>query len=226
VSRPEETILKSESGLGLKQKGDKKFSFNPPAGSLVLTDRRLIFAESGGEFAKRIVAGALLGGIVGSEAIRAMTKVKAEDLDKAFERPNSFQMNLDDILEVKTERVLGASFLSVQWNAPERPKALLYRSGFVSAFGGFDQWVSAVNAAKQSQSIPERPPAPPQAGPYYAVPEPSGLAPNPPQPLQTTPTYSPSTSLPVQPNTKFCIYCGARIPETASFCSACGKKQE
>jgi hypothetical protein len=225
MSRPAETILKSESGIGLQQKGTKKYRFNPPAGSLVLTDSRLIFAESGGEFAKRLVAGTLLGGIVGSEAMKAMTKVKAEELDKTLESPNSFQVKLHDILEVKTEKMLGASLLSVQWNAPERPKALLYRLGLVSGFGGFDQWVDAVNAAKQ-QAIPERSPAPPQADPYYAVPVPSGVAPSPPQPLQTTPPYTLSTSLPVQPNTKFCIYCGARISETASFCGACGKKQE
>ena len=138
----------TESGFGLKQRGDKKYRFNPPAGTLVLTDRRFIFAQSGGEFAKRLLAGGLLGGIIGSEALKAMTKVKAEDLDKAIERPESFQVNLQDIMEVKTERQLGTALLSVQWNAPEKPKALLYRSGAISAFKGFDDWVKAIQTAK------------------------------------------------------------------------------
>ncbi|MFH0849116.1 MAG: hypothetical protein V1857_06410 [archaeon] len=148
MSRPEETVLRSESGFGLKQRGDKKYRFNPPAGTLILTDTRLIFAQSGGEFAKRLVAGGLLGGIIGSEALGAMTKVKPEELDKALERQDSFQLNLQDISEVKTERQLGAALLSVQWNAPDKPKALLYRTGVASGLKGFDEWIKAIQDAK------------------------------------------------------------------------------
>ena len=226
MSRPEETILKTESGLSLHQKGLKKYNFNPPLGTLVLTDSRLIFAQSEGAFAKRVVAGSLLGGMIGSEVLRGMTKIKPEELDKALARPESFQVNLQDILEVKTEKELLAGLLTVEWNAAGKTKAQFNRAGTYSGFKGFDDWVSAVNAAKQRQVIPQRPPMPPQVGPYYGVPVSSSPAPSPPQPLQTTPPYTPSASLPVQPNTKFCIYCRARIPETASFCGACGKKQE
>jgi len=144
MTSPEETILKNESGIGLKQKGDKKYRFNPPAGTLVLTDRRLIFAQSGGEFAKLL----LFGGIIGSEALKAMTRVKAEDLDKALEKAESFQLNLQDISEVKTERQLGAALLSVQWNTPSESKALLYRTGSISGFKGFDDWIKAIQDAK------------------------------------------------------------------------------
>jgi hypothetical protein len=91
-----------------------------------------------------------LGGIVGSEALKAMTKVKAEELDKALERPESFQVNLQDITEVKTERQLGAALLSVQWNSPEKPKALLYRSGMISGFQGFDDWIKAIQKSEGS----------------------------------------------------------------------------
>jgi hypothetical protein len=78
----------------------------------------------------------------------AMTKVKPEELDKALERSESFQVNLQDILEVKTERQLGAALLSIQWNAPEKTKALLYRTGAVSGFKGFDDWIKAIQDAE------------------------------------------------------------------------------
>ncbi len=148
MSRPDEAILVTESGFGLKQRGDKKYRFNPPAGTLILTDKRLIFAQSGGEFAKRLLAGGRLGGIIGSEALRAMTKVKAEELDKALEKSESFEVKLQDISEVKTERQLGAALLSLQWNDPEKPKALLYRTGMISGFQGFDDWIKAIQDVK------------------------------------------------------------------------------
>jgi len=153
MSNPEETVLKSESGFGLREKGDKKYRFNPPAGTLILTDKRLIFAQSGESLAKRMVAGGLLGEI----GMKAMTKVKPEELDKALERPESFQLNLQDISEVKSERKLGTPFLSVQWS-PDKPKALLYKMG---SYGlkGFDGWTKAIQDARistpasQSESV-------------------------------------------------------------------------
>ncbi len=147
MASPEETILKTEP-FGLKQRGDKKYRFNPPAGTLILTDMRLIFAQSGGEFAKRLVAGGLFGGIIGGKLLGAMTKVKPEELDKALERQDSFQLNLQDISEVKTERQLGGPLLSVQWSAPDKPKAVLYRSGVAGSLKGFDEWIKAIQDAK------------------------------------------------------------------------------
>jgi len=32
MARSEETMVRSESGFGLKQRGDNKYRFNPPAG--------------------------------------------------------------------------------------------------------------------------------------------------------------------------------------------------
>ncbi len=149
MASPEETILKTEP-FGLKQRGDKKYRFNPPAGTLILTDMRLIFTQSGGEFAKRLGASGLLGlgGLIGSKVVGAMTKFKPEELDKALDRPESFQLNLQDISEVKTEKQLGTALLSVQGNAPDKPKALLYRSNVASGHKGFDEWIKAIQDAK------------------------------------------------------------------------------
>jgi hypothetical protein len=149
MSRPEETVLNSESGLGLKQRGDKKYSFNPPAGTLILTDKRLIFAQSDKGLAKRMVAGGLLGDV----GLKAMTKVKPEELDKALERPESFQLNLQEIIEAKTEKKLGTPYLSVQSCASDTPRAMFYRAAPVSSgfhLRGFDEWAKAIQDAKTS----------------------------------------------------------------------------
>jgi hypothetical protein len=147
MSRPEETVLNSESGIGLKQRGDKKYSFNPPAGTLILTDKRLIFAQSDKGLAKRMVAGGLLGNL----GLTAMTKVKPEELDKALERPESFQLNLQEISEAKTEKKLGTPYLSVQSSAPDNPNAMFYRVTAASFhLKGFDEWAKAIQDAKIS----------------------------------------------------------------------------
>lgn len=218
MSHPEEAVLKTESGIGPKQRGDKKYRFNPPMGTLILTDRRLIFAESGGEFAKRLVAGGLLG-IIGSEALRGVTKVKAEELDKALERSESFQVNLKDISEVKTEKQLGVSFLSVQWSAPQQQKALFYRTGVFSSFVGFDEWINQILTAKQRLTIPVAP------SPSQEVPSPYSTHP------QTQPSYDPAiANPPATPqgvtSTVFCTNCGARMASTDLFCRSCGTKQK
>lgn len=141
----EETILKTESGLGLKERGGKKYRFNPPAGTLILTDRRLIFAQSGEGLAKRMVAAGLLGSI----ALKSMMKVKPEELDKALERPESFQLSLPDISEATIEKQLTTPFLAVKWKAPENPKAVFYKVGVYSGLKGlFDEWVKAIQDAK------------------------------------------------------------------------------
>jgi hypothetical protein len=227
LSRPEETIIKSESGIGLRQKGEKKYRFNPPAGTLILTDERLIFARSGGELGKRLFAGGF--GILGAGALlRSMTKINPEELDKALEKPESFQLKLQDISEVKTERMLGSALLSVQCpNAAERPKVQFYREGAVSPLRGFDQWIEATNLArvmaKQRETIP---PTPRQASPSYYAPAPGPVTATPPQRPETTSSSSPPTSPQVEANMKFCMHCGAQIPESNSFCGVCGQKQE
>ena len=113
-------------------------------GTLILTTMRLIFAQSGEGLAKRMAAGGLLGDL----GLKALTKVKPEELDKALERPDSLQFNFQDISEVKTEKQLGTALLSVQGNAPDKPKALLYRSNVASGHKGFDEWIKAIQDAK------------------------------------------------------------------------------
>ena len=185
-----ETILKIEAGYVLQQKGGEKHVFNPPTGTLILTDRRFIFAQSDVGLAERAMAGSV-GLVIGSEALRVMSTVKPEQLNKAFEKPESFYVNLTDILEVKAERQLTAAGLIIRWNAPGEMKAAFYKAGMITGLGLPKDWVEAINAAKERQLTSRSAAAPP-----------------------------------TEPGTKFCMYCGARMPETGAYCGACGKKQE
>jgi len=210
-----EIVLKTESGYVLRQKGDKKHTFNPPMGTLILTDKRFIFAQANVGIGKRLAAGSL-GLIAGSEALKVMSTVKPEQLDAVFKMPESFFANLTDILEVSVGRTLGSSYLVVRWNAPGETKAQFYKEGMVTGLSLPKAWVDEINAAKQRLMNPTVPPA---------------LRTQPPDnvPSQMTPTYGvPSAPAPPQSAaaTKFCIYCGARIPETNAFCGVCGKKQD
>lgn len=191
--------------------------FNPPTGTLILTDRRFIFAQASVGVAKRLVAGSL-GLVVGSEALRVMSTVKPEQLDAVFKMPESFFVNLADVLEVKVGRTLGSSFLLIRWNAPGEMKAQFYKAGMITGLSLPQDWVDQINAAKERLMIPGGPPTP-QMQPSYSVPS------------QMPPSYGasvPSAPPAQQPttHTKFCVYCGAKMLETNVFCGACGKKQE
>lgn len=129
-------MLRTESGINLYQKGEKKYRFNPPGGTLLLTNERVIFAQSGGEFAKRLVAGSLLGGIIGSEAMRTVTKVPKEQIDEALQRPDSFEIHLQDITNVGQKSELGAKLLQIDSQTPGAEKGYVYRQGVSPALRG------------------------------------------------------------------------------------------
>jgi len=114
-------------------------------------------------------------------------------LNKAFEKPESFYVNLTDILEVKAERQLTSAGLIVKWNGPGEMKAAFYKTGMITGMGLPNDWVEAINTAKQRQ-------------------------------LTSRDTVA-SSEPDAETDAKFCMYCGARIPEKAAFCVACGKKQ-
>lgn len=212
-----ETILKTESGYVLRQRGDKKHTFNPPTGTLILTDRRFIFAQASVGAGKRLVAGSL-GLVVGSETLRVMSTVQPEQLEAVFRMPESFFVNLADILEVNAGRTLGSSFLLIGWNARGETKAQFYKAGMVTGLSLPQDWVDEINAAKERLMIPGGPTTP-QMQPPYSVP-----SQRPTSDVAAVPS-APPTPQPAA-DKKFCMHCGARMPETNVFCGACGKKQE
>lgn len=212
MSHLEETVLRTESGMVLYQKGEKKYRFNPPAGTLILTDQRVIFAQSGGEFAKRLVAGGLLGGIVGSEAMRMTTKVAKEQLDEALQRPDSFEIHLQDITSVGQKSEFGAKLLMIDSRAQGVEKGYVNRQGGLSAMKGFEDWITDINAAKQR--APSGYQQPPQ---QYAAPPP-----------QQAPggKFCSNCGQVVGPQDRFCLNCGAGLQQAPqqTTCPKCGNQ--
>ncbi len=219
MSHLEETVLRTESGINLNQKGEKKYRFNPPGGTLLLTDQRVIFAQSGGEFAKRLVAGGILGGIVGSEAMRMATKVSKEQLDEALQRPESFEVHLQDITNLGQKSELGAHLMMIESRAAGVEKAHLYRQGGLSGLKGFDEWITDINAAKQRTLGAYQPQTTQQqyqqSPPHYAAPAPM---------VQATPSgrFCPNCGQPTAPHFRFCPSCGAGLQEQPATCPKCG----
>ena len=186
--------------------GEKKYTFNPPGGTLILTDQRIIFAQSGGEFAKRLVVGGLLGGIVGSEAMRMATKVKKEHLDEALQRPDSFEIHLQDITNVGQKSELGAKLLMIESPVRRAREGTSFRQGGLSGLKGFDDWITDINAAKQR--APTSYQQPPMQQPY--------------QPQPPTQYGAPAPMPQAAPGGKFCPNCGQTVNAQDKFCQNCG----
>lgn len=222
MSHLEETVLRTESGINLNQKGEKKYRFNPPSGTLILTDQRIIFAQSGGEFAKRLVVGGLLGGIVGSEAMRLATKVKKEQLDEALQRPDSFEIHLQDITNLSQRSEFGAKLLMIESRAPGVEKAHLYRQGGLSGIKGFEEWITDINGAK-ARAPAQYAPQPAMQQPYQPQPAMQYAAPPPPM-QQPAPAarLCPSCGQAANPQDKFCQNCGTNLQVQPAACPRCG----
>ena len=60
----------------------------------------------------------LLGGIVGGEVMRVATKVSKAHLDEALQSPDSFEVKLQDITEMRTKKEFGAYLLIIQCSTP------------------------------------------------------------------------------------------------------------
>jgi hypothetical protein len=138
-----ETILKvSDGGYVLIEKG-KKYRFNPPRGTIFLTDKRLIFAHTPGGAAKRILATVTLGAVIGNKIVNKLDKVKTEELNKALEMPESFSVNLTEIHSVEAKFSLGGNQLIVKARGIDG--SVIWRT---SGYGVPKDWVQEINNAK------------------------------------------------------------------------------
>ncbi|HIH87797.1 TPA: zinc ribbon domain-containing protein, partial [Candidatus Bathyarchaeota archaeon] len=176
---------------------------------------------SGGEFAKRIVVGGLLGGIVGSEAMRMTTKVKKEQLDEALQRPDSFEMHLQDITNVGQKSEFGAKLLMIDSRTPGAEKGYVNRQGGLSAMKGFEDWITDINAAKQR--APSGYQQSPMMQPYQQSPQ-QYAAPAPMPQQARGGKFCPNCGQTVNPQDKFCLNCGASLQQAPqqTVCPKCG----
>ena len=133
-------------------------------GTLILTNRRLVYVDKGG--ASRAAAWALGGAL----AARAVEKsVSQAEVDELARYPGSYFIPLQNITGVKAARKMGAAYLSVS-NSTSGLKPT-YSFVFGSGWSTNDDWVNAINSAKAgagavqgasaanfAQSLPPPPP--------------------------------------------------------------------
>jgi hypothetical protein len=151
----QEIILLRESGVKAHD------SDSPPSiglkagafadvGTLMLTNRRLVYITKGGasRAAAWVVGGALLA--------RSMEKsVSQAEIDEVTQFPGSFSIPLQNITAVRVDRKLSAAYLSVQHNTIGiKP---VYSFVFGSGWSKNENWVDAINSAKNSLSHAQSP---------------------------------------------------------------------
>ncbi len=212
-----ETILKSESGVKAYE-GEHPPSVGLKAGAfadvgtIILTNRRLVYINKGGAARATIYA---LGGAL---AARATEKsVSKAELDDVASHPGSYSILLQDITRVETARHLASAYLRVD----NRCSYLKPSHSFIlgSGVSKNEDWVTAINSA----IIAQRSPPPPLNSAPLKNPVPAYTPP-------PSPAYSPSASVPApqapeqvaSPSQVNCPSCGVPANSTAKFCSSCG----
>jgi hypothetical protein len=150
-----EYILRQEAGVKSHE------SESPPTvglkagafadlGSLILTNKRLVFIDKGG--AARAAAWAV-GGVFAAQAIE--NGVSKAELDELSSQKDSVAIPLQNITRVEAGKKMGQSFVRVDSAGSPKPV-----HSFVVAGGTNNQsWVAAINQAKASMMYPQTPQA-------------------------------------------------------------------
>ena len=169
----QETILLQEAGVKAHE------SESPPSiglkagafadvGTLILTNRRLVYVLKGG--ASRAAAWALGGALVAQALEKTVSQA---EIDEIAQYPGSYSIPLQNITNVATGRKMGGAYLSVSNNTPGLKPA--YSFVFGSGFSRNDEWVYAINQAKANTNATytpatQQPMPPPPPPPDFAAP--------------------------------------------------------
>jgi hypothetical protein len=116
-------------------------------GTLVLTNRRLVYIMKGGD---STAAAWALGGALAASAIEK--SVSQAQIDEIARYPGSYAIPLENITAVRVDRKMGGAYLSVKNSAPNLKPA--YSFVFGSGFSRNEQWVNAINDAKAKLGTP------------------------------------------------------------------------
>lgn len=146
-------------------------------GTLILTNRRLIYVSKGGA---STAAAWALGGALAARAIeKSVSKAEVDDL---MRNKGSYFVPLQEIMRVETGRKMGGAYLRVDNCSSGQKPAHAYVFG--SGFSRNEEWVNAINSAvaaarsgqisntaysqsavPQSTNLPLPPPPPGEAAP-------------------------------------------------------------
>ena len=146
-------------------------------GTLILTNRRLIYVSKGGA---STAAAWALGGALAARAIEK--SVSQAEVDDLMRHKGSYYVPLQEITHVETGRKMGGAYLRVDNCSPGQKPAHAYVFG--SGFSRNEEWVNAINSAvaaarsgqisstsypqsalQQSTNLPLPPPPPGSAAP-------------------------------------------------------------
>jgi hypothetical protein len=145
-------IILQEAGVKAHE-SEKPPSFGLKAGAfadvgtLILTNRRLVYIMKGGASTSTAWA---LGGAVAASAIEK--SASQAEINEMAQYPGSYAIPLENITEVKVDRKMGGAYLSVKNNTPGLKPA--YSFVFGSGFSRNDEWVYAIRNAKSNTAAP------------------------------------------------------------------------
>ena len=167
-------------------------------GTLILTNRRLVYIMKGGG---STAAAWALGGALAASAIEK--SVSQAQIDEMARYPGSYAIPLENITAVRADRKMGGAYLSVKNNTLGLKPA--YSFVFGSGFSGDAQWVYAINNAKANLGAPvySEPQMPDQAQPQYQQSQ---------YQQQTMPPPPPPENQP-----PICPYCGGQLSWIAQY---------
>jgi hypothetical protein len=228
-----ERILKQESGVKAYE-GEHPPSVGLKAGAfadvgtLILTDRRLVYVNKGG--AARAASWVLGGALVAWAAEKTVSRAQ---VDEVVKYKGSYSIPLQEITRVETARHIGSAYLRVDNQSPgiKPSHSFIFGAGF-SKDG---EWVSAINSAISTAR------SPPMIAPPMRVPPISSATNNfPPQPPNSVNPISqqpgasqrqcPSCGVAANANAKFCASCGSSmappkpVARPSKFCGQCGSQ--
>jgi hypothetical protein len=143
-----ETIILQEAGVKAHE-SESPPSFGLKAGAfadvgtLILTNRRLVYIMKGGGATSAAWA---LGGALAASAVEK--SVSTAQIDEVSRYPGSYVIPIENITAVRADRKMGGAYLSVSNNTPGLKPAYCFVFG--SGFTRNDQWVYAINSAKSN----------------------------------------------------------------------------
>ena len=143
------SVIKMSSGVKLFEGEKLPFDIQngyDALGTLILTEKRLIFAEPPPEKIskkKRIAAVLTAGPLTTPIWEKKLSEIKPEDLEKVLSDPQTLTIPLQDIVEARSRRKWGmTAYLTI--------KHQMGANSFVFGMGmkGTKDWVKAINDAK------------------------------------------------------------------------------
>lgn len=189
----EEIVLKQEAGVkSYDSASPPTIGFKAGAfadvGSLILTNRRLVYISKGG------MARAAAWVVSPLAALAVEKRVSKAELDELAKHKGSYSIPLSAITKVEASRKMGSEYLRVDHpNFGEKPAhSYIFGGGWSKK----EDWVAAINSALDAAR---------------STPAPSTTVPSAAQPPPTRQRFCPNCGAQVAPGSRFCPNCGNRL---------------